>query len=416
MELLNQIGPIHIIIGAICAAVVFYRPYLGLLVMVFMIPLEASVAFSSGFTAIKAVGIITFISFGFHILARKERVMLDFRVLLPLIVFLIWAAVRFEGNYSTLVKLFQLVLFFAVTISLCSNNSRRIYLIIWAYIIGCLAGICLSALNYLGDSYIGARASLEGQDANTFAAIIGIGMLLVILIIRPNFKKYKVLIPYGIGILFIYGLVIGASRTAVVAMSMALFVYLLLNRNRLKNLANILIIFLLLSTVLIVGLQKGLIRQWTLNRIESTTSYEETTLSGRFWIWSVGCKMINDNFIIGVGLDNFNATFNKYTGEGWGPHNTYISIFAETGVVGFLILMWFIGGLTYVVIRTDSENKVSVLCILTFVAIVSLTLTNQYSKFFWVSIALAYSLLNYTQLDLKAWRGCGALAVDNAKF
>ena len=395
-ELLNQIGPVYIAIGAIGAAAVFYKPFWGLLAMAFMIPLEAIVSLSAAFTAIKAVGLLTFMAYGFHFLAKKESFRLDYRVLLPLFFFLMWTTIRFGAHYSDLFKLLQFALLFMLVISLCSKNEFRILSIISAYTVGCLAGIILSALNYLGASATGARATLEGQDANMFSAIIGVGMLFLFLIIRPKFKRYMVLIPYGLTILFIYGLISGASRTASIAMAAVLFIYFFIERNRLKNMANLLMIVLVLGAILTVGLQKGLIREDSLNRIESAQSYQDTTLSIRFWIWGVGLRMIENNFFLGVGLGKFNSTFEKYTGEAWGPHNTYLLVFAETGVIGFLIYMWFLSSFFYLILKAHAENRASVFCILLFIMIFSLTLKILFAKFFWLSLALAYSLSTLT--------------------
>ena len=402
MEFLNQTGPIFIIIGAMCAAFICYKPYLGLLGMIFMLPLESILTFSASFTAIKAVGIITFASFSVHCLLGKERIEMDFKVLLPLIVFLMWATFRVEGNYYSLLKLTQLIFFFVMTIALCSKNNIRIDLIIWIYILGCLIATVMVSSGYLVNSSVNARASLEGQNANYYAVMNGIGILLL-LFLKPRFRKYKMLIPYGIIIAFIYGLIISASRGTVVALSLSLFVYLVANKNRLKSAANILLICLLCGTVIVVGLQKGIINEFSVNRIESTKSYEETTLSYRFRIWRVGWKMIKDNFLTGVGLGNFPSSFNKYAGRlsgtEWCAHNTSLSIFAETGAIGFLITLWFITTLSYIGIRTKSKNKVFFLCILVLIAVVSLKTTCHFKKFFWVSIALAYLVLNYTEQD-----------------
>lgn len=408
MEFLNQIGPVFIIIGAISAAVICYRPYLGLLGMIFMIPLGPVLAFSSGFTAIKAVGIITFASFGLHCLLRKETIEIDFRVLLPLIVFLIWATVRLEVNYLKLLTLTQLITFFVMISSMCSSNNRRIDFVIWTFIIGCVVATAMSSYGYLSNPALSARASVEAQNANEYAVNVSIAILLLLLV-KTRFKGYKMLIPYGIAILFIYGLIISASRGAVVAISLSLLVYLIVNRNRLKSMANILIICLLVGTILVVGLQTGIISEFSVKRIDSTKSSEETTMAVRFAVWRVGWKMINDNFITGVGLGNFNVNFNKYADivrrTGRDPHSVYVSVFAETGAIGFLIALWFIGALSYTAMRTTSENKVFSLCILVFIAIVSLKGTYHMTKIFWFSIASA--LLTHYPKDRKAQHKTG---------
>jgi putative inorganic carbon (HCO3(-)) transporter len=67
---------------------------------------------------------------------------------------------------------------------------------------------------------------------------------------------------------------------------------------------------------------------------------------GRFDIWSVGLRLLGDWGILGAGLDNFPVVYNKYAGyaavfQGFGraPHNIYLGIAVELGVVGLLLLI-----------------------------------------------------------------------------
>ena len=68
--------------------------------------------------------------------------------------------------------------------------------------------------------------------------------------------------------------------------------------------------------------------------------------------------MINENFILGVGLANYNKELNSqivsrkikpirqdqnnYTAGMNHAHNQYLDIFAKTGIIGFLTLIYFI--------------------------------------------------------------------------
>ena len=109
LESLVQTEPLFILIGTLAALLIFYRPYLGLLTMIFMVPMEELVLFSSGFTAIKVLGILTFTSFYFHCLLRKETIELNVKLFLPLILFLLWASTTPGGNLIyRLTRLFQL--------------------------------------------------------------------------------------------------------------------------------------------------------------------------------------------------------------------------------------------------------------------------------------------------------------------
>jgi O-antigen ligase len=167
-----------------------------------------------------------------------------------------------------------------------------------------------------------------------------------------------------------------------------------------KSVANLLVILLLVGTVLVVGLRKGFITEYTVNRIKAIESLENTTMVGRFALWSIGWKIVKDNFITGVGLGNFQLAYSKYTGiyvsrvvtPGYknDPHNTYLSILAETGFIGLALFLSFLGYLILFIVKRKSENKVFALCLLIFLGIVSVKATLHFGKTYWACIALSY--------------------------
>jgi O-antigen ligase len=118
-------------------------------------------------------------------------------------------------------------------------------------------------------------------------------------------------------------------------------------------------------------------------------------------IWRTGLKMVNDNFIVGVGLRAFNKNFNKYHGiitldtYGKGPHNTYLSILAETGIIGFILAFWIIGAFAYLLKKSKSKTAITALCLLSFLSVASLSITTQFMKIFWICLALSYLFINY---------------------
>ena len=67
-------------------------------------------------------------------------------------------------------------------------------------------------------------------------------------------------------------------------------------------------------------------------------------------------KMFLDNKILGVGVKNFRkfCGIEKYKSEkscSTHPHNTYIQILTETGIIGFLFIMFVFFNFTYFVIK-----------------------------------------------------------------
>jgi O-antigen ligase len=110
--------------------------------------------------------------------------------------------------------------------------------------------------------------------------------------------------------------------------------------------------------------------------------------------------MASDNLFVGVGLKKFKSNYNKYAGiyslqrSGVGPHNTYISILAETGVVGFILVLWVIGAFAYLFIKSKSETAILGLCLLSFMAVGSFGITTHFMKIFWFCLALSYLYIN----------------------
>jgi O-antigen ligase len=178
-------------------------------------------------------------------------------------------------------------------------------------------------------------------------------------------------------------------------------VYFVLNRKKRKSLALILTFCILTGGVIYAGVKLGLVREFSLERIESTKSYEDTTLVNRFYIWQKSWKIIKDNFIIGVGIGNLPATIKRYQksifATAWDPHNVYISIFGETGIIGFIIFLWLIGSLFYLSFKKNNENSIFSLILLVFIAVISLKGTYHFSKNFWLSLSLAYLLAHYSE-------------------
>lgn len=392
-------------VGLISTAAIFYKPYFGLLIMAFMTPLEVMLTFSESFTTIKALGIITFTSFVLHHLLNFEKIKVDFRLFLPLCVFVFWITIRVEGNFNRLFTLIQLVTFFVMTTSICYGDRRRIDFIFYTFIIGNLLATFFASLGYLAATSLTARAAIEGQNANLYANITGISILLLFFL-APRIRRFKIPLFYGTVLFLSYGMVISSSRGAIVALFLSIFMLLLLHRNRLRSATMIVIMALFVGTGLALALQKGFIFQPSIDRIQSVQSYQETTLVSRFEIWDVGLEMIMDNFIIGVGLDNFPEFFNKYQpgylDPGRDPHSTYLSIFAETGAIGFLIFLWLAGTFSFIVIKANTENKVLALCILVFIAVVSAKGTLHSTKFFWISLAFSYLMVNVAAADKES--------------
>ena len=119
-------------------------------------------------------------------------------------------------------------------------------------------------------------------------------------------------------------------------------------------------------------------------RIKSILNLEETSNSGRIYIWKETVKSIIKNPILGVGIGNFPTVLkqnSEFAKAGSSAHNLYFNIIAEIGIFGFLaslVFLWqiFKKGINFFKNTADNFLKIysgSFLLYLTWVLFYSLT-------------------------------------------
>jgi len=90
-------------------------------------------------------------------------------------------------------------------------------------------------------------------------------------------------------------------------------------------------------------------------RIESITDVEtDQSIGIRLQLWRAAVDMVADYPIFGVGTGNFpNAYGSVYRAKGsaslyWSPHNVFIQIVTEMGLVGFSVYLLFLGSIFWI--------------------------------------------------------------------
>jgi probable O-glycosylation ligase (exosortase A-associated) len=146
--------------------------------------------------------------------------------------------------------------------------------------------------------------------------------------------------------MFLVSIIFTGSRGAFVGL-LATLVYLLYKE---KKLIIGLVILALLSPLAVY-----LASDQYVERIESITDYESDQSVGiRLQLWRAAVDMVADYPIFGVGTGNFaNAYGSAYRAKGsaslyWSPHNVFIQILTEMGLVGFTVYLIFIGSIFWI--------------------------------------------------------------------
>ncbi len=97
-------------------------------------------------------------------------------------------------------------------------------------------------------------------------------------------------------------------------------------------------------------------------RISSSVDLEAVTNLERLQIWTAGASMLKDNWLTGIGLENFKIRYKDYKlpeaeRTEVVAHNSYFQLLIETGVFGFLSFVWFWLALVATPLKRILESK-----------------------------------------------------------
>ena len=151
------------------------------------------------------------------------------------------------------------------------------------------------------------------------------------------------------------------------------------------------------------------------------TFVHDTTINHRYFIWGITWRMINENPIFGVGYGGFPKHFieyrNAFSRQEWSkglserqkieetkfPHNEFLHIWVECGVLGLISFLWLCLFPTYAYIRKLREvppicgAMFSSLVVMLVHGLVSYPLHTPFgSFFFWLILGTFIGLLDST--------------------
>ena len=130
-----------------------------------------------------------------------------------------------------------------------------------------------------------------------------------------------------------FGILLSMSRGSALAVAVMIGVYLYrggMNRRTILPIAVIALLLLAVPSLFFVRIQQGAADKG----------------EGRLDIWQVGLVAVEHNGVFGAGLDSFPALYQEYAanapifrGYRRGPHNIYLGITAEMGIIGLLLFL-----------------------------------------------------------------------------
>lgn len=388
-------------------ALVFFSPFIGLMAMIFLIPGEEVTTFMGGRTLILVIGVFVFFNWLIQSLLFNIKLRIDKKII-PLV--LLWALLGLLSTIWALDKdvsvkrtmdIMQGLAFFILIQNLI-NDAQKIKIASFVYFYSCVFFSVFAFFRGTSEYLIRYTLS-EKQNPNIFARALAIGLLLMPYLISQLYKrKFKIIIALCAFPLMLVMFLTG-SRGAWLGICGSLIITWMISRRKFLRLSTMITVILILCVVIILLNNYGLISERSIQRFSELDRFGETVAASRNNIWKVGWQMVKANPIVGVGLENFAVRFEEYVPAAnvYGfpgmshdrtPHSIFLSVFAELGFVGFMILLAIFWILLKRFLTSDfrsSYSGISGILMTLFIIFSGLTATIQYTKFFWFAIGLS---------------------------
>lgn len=281
-----------------------------------------------------------------------------------------------------------LLLYFAI--STFQFKPEEIKSIEWCILAGGILAAIFSIYSYSTVDHISElsqRATMaigdRDTDPNQFAFSLLIPVAICIYMMLKADKVFiKFLLLLGLAII-LFAIISTSSRSGFLGAGTILIAYTLFYKRKI-TIGTISIVILI---CLILFAPELFFKRWQLAK--------DTGGAGRLSIWYVGWMAFQKHWLIGAGLSNFPSAFSEFAhaapvfmGYDRDPHNIYIGLLVELGLVGFFLLSLGIWKHYKIIqspsIQTDADEKAMLKAALLAILISSMFLNTVWRKSFWL--------------------------------
>jgi O-antigen ligase len=252
-------------------------------------------------------------------------------------------------------RFFLFVLFGYALAAVIKSTKQIIYLSLF-YGLG-LALVLLIG-GYSTASHMSGDIRLSGGYLNPNAfGLSGMLVFLLALVCLSKrdiglFLKVCLVIMASIGLI---GVLKSSSRGAIVALFSGLVVTVIYTPQFVQKFRMFFLLFFAFSIIWFVN--EGSVTDVLINRL-STERIESDRGSGRLDIWKDYLVKLPEYALTGVGMGRaMEATRNSWTYRWNAPHNIYLHILVEFGIVGLVLFMLFVKGLWSKILCCFSSDR-----------------------------------------------------------
>ena len=374
MEMIFWIITISVV--CIITGVIFYRPYLGIALVIISIPFEGKIDFDS-FTVYPLetiMGILICICL-YKLIVCRENYFRNTKLVycyLPFMLCILLSTLKsmeYSLSVKEVVRWLELILIYFLTINLI-NDDKKLIVILYTMILATVMVSVYGVVSYLVgvESAYGGRSEVFSFFGNTnpLAGYVNLiipvvfGMLLVSILLWKR-------IALGIfTILSIVAWFLTFSKTA--WLSLVLTVILIFFLTKVKR--KVALLLVTLFTVFTITFLSSNIKDDLTGRLRLHTI--RGTVEERFGFYPLGFNMVKNDLIFGIGIGNYHLLIDNFIQKNavlmqndlrsvlvnTHLHSLYLQIFVETGIMGMsAFAFWLVCVIKYLVSSLRSLER-----------------------------------------------------------
>lgn len=384
--------------AALIVPLMIWKPFLGLIGLVLLVPFEELTTFGFSFTFVRVVGAATFVCWLLQAILKRQKIKSDLFLWLALL-FLAWSSCSLlwtadpDTGIAAVLTIAQLVLLYLMSSSLI-DSIQKLRAVMGSYIAGASVAAIMAILRVY-EAGFATRASVSIlQDPNHFARAISVGLILAAYLACTcrGYQRYLYLTSC---FLMVWGVLLSGSRGAWLAVLASIVACGLYTKRKIFKIT-------LITTILIALLFHNVILSamppLIADRVVSMDNLAERG-SGRLDIWMVGLEMVKENWLAGVGINGFLTSYNDYIfksadeirdrGEMRDAHNSFLCLLAELGLLGFLLfsMLWLVSWKSIGGKHNEAEETMGI-SMLVYLFFAALTGTEHLQKFLWIGFLI----------------------------
>ena len=216
-----------------------------------------------------------------------------------------------------------------------------------AILIYATGAVLVAVLSFLGigvEYYSNGRVVWNGSSAGKQSIDITIALGVMLATLFKNGFSLKIrTVLLSLGVLFLIWFVVQTgTRTALVLTVLILFTIFLFCNIKQKTLV------LLVSFCLVYFyLQSDIMQSRVLHSLTAVTTPDNDALGGRLYRWYNMWLIAKENILIGYGLSGAQYEVYKLFGHEMSPHNAFLDVLLNTGIIGLFFYIIFISKLMF---------------------------------------------------------------------